>query len=164
VASSYNLPSTVAALSLEFWFNTMGVAVSGSTRPLSLGNPGSSNKGIEFISATSPTVFQFVGGNGSTNTHPSPIYDVPPSGWHHYVGTFGSGTLTQYQDGVSVGTASLTGPITQDNGSGVDLCAGALAAGGYFNYATGLIAQVAFYTTALSAARVAAHYQAGAYA
>jgi prepilin-type N-terminal cleavage/methylation domain-containing protein len=81
----------------------------------------------------------------------------PPTGtWTHVAGTFDGTTVRAYANGVQVG-ASVSVPSPLLGGAG-NVYLGHLGTGIYAF--TGSIAEAAVYPTALSAARIAAHYAA----
>jgi Concanavalin A-like lectin/glucanases superfamily len=155
-------PATPAAFTIEAWVNMRGATPSGSPRIAANSHPDGDSKGFQLMLnlSTSQWFPEVFFGNGSASQSAQAPIALPTSGWHHIAATFGTGTIRLYVDGIQVATASLTGPL----GTGA---AGGLGAG--FNpaysgdYLAGMIGQVAGYTTALSAARILAHYQAGAY-
>src|SRR5205823_8550115 len=77
--------------------------------------------------------------------------------WYHIVGTFDGATVTLYVNGASVATASLTGSIAA--GTNVISFGYNVATGSGFLAAT--MDECATYTSALSASRVASHYNSG---
>lgn len=175
VNSSFNIPGGgQAALSVECWVNFLGITAASNNglRIISCGHTDSTNNGFELWVVSAGNGVQWLVGNGAhtaaVNNPAAAPFLYPSTGWHHFVGTYSAGTASLYQDGLLVGTASLTGGgnITQD--SGVVFNAGSLAyfSGSlqYANFIKAQISQVAYYTTALSAARVQAHYIAGAFA
>jgi hypothetical protein len=91
-------------------------------------------------------------GSGALVTATATIADT---NWHHVVQTKSGATVVQYLDG-----AVVTGTVTnQTMGTTTDaLNLGRLATGNYLN---GTLDEVAVYPTALSAARILAHYTAG---
>jgi hypothetical protein len=80
--------------------------------------------------------------------------DIPSTGWHHLVATKNGATINVYLDGVDV-TGATTDSTIVDNAS--TLWIGRSGQGRWY----GKIDEVAIYDTALSGARVAAHYAAG---
>ena len=79
--------------------------------------------------------------------------------WHHLAYTFAAGTARGYVDGVevvTVGPAVVLGAITLDR-----TAAGALVRTSAGLFLAGAIDEAAVYATALSAARILAHYNAG---
>jgi hypothetical protein len=85
-------------------------------------------------------------------------YDPPvPGTWHHVVATYDGSTIRVYVDGgfeVSKPDTRSLQPITSP------LIVARFPTGG--QYLNGDVDEVAVYPTALSAARVLAHYEAGA--
>lgn len=82
--------------------------------------------------------------------------------WYHVVGVYDGTNITTYVNGVlGTNTAFVSTPRVNTNSS-IPLTFGARANGsqGFFTY-SGLIDEAAVYDTALSPARIAAHYQAG---
>jgi hypothetical protein len=78
---------------------------------------------------------------------------------HHLAVTYDGTTQVVYIDGVAVGSGASTFNIT-DNAAPFTIGAGWDLTFGPFLYYTGLVAEVALYATALTAARVFAHFQA----
>lgn len=99
-----------------------------------------------------------------TRTHMCEISVVADTVWHHIVFTKTGGTMFMYLDGVSVPPSTTTTFTVPSGGTepwyiGVQNAnteASPLYAGGYVGY----IDEVAIYGTVLSAARVAAHFNA----
>ena len=84
---------------------------------------------------------------------------VPSSGWHHCVGTKNGTDIHLYIDGVDVTGATnavVYGDSPWDAAIGAD--------DWYYDHYAGSLDEVAVYPTALSPARVLAHYQAAAVA
>ena len=76
--------------------------------------------------------------------------------WHHVAATYGGATARVYVDGVERAQQAYSTPIAS---SGTKLVLGA-----YYSPTeaiTGSMDEPAIYTSALSAARIQAHYQAG---
>jgi len=168
VTSSYN-PSGFTALTVEAWVNQLGLGQPGGGNPRIADNShtDSDNNGFQFFlmgSAGSyyPTLYV---GNGSTNTNAATAsVAVPAYGWGYVAGVWngnGDGKARTYLNGILVGTsAGSVSTMSAGSGAGVVAGIGIPYNGDYF---TGLIAQIAVYSTALSQARLIAHYQAGAY-
>ena len=146
---SSGLPSGNGAWTLECWFkisaNPAGNAVMLNIGPnsananatLYLDNTGKAHVGVNQI-------FTFLSSAGAVSLN------TP----HHLVGIWNGTTLSGYLDNVSLGTATPAAlALTQSNGY-----IGAYG-GGTTNF-PGIIAEAAVYTTALSSARVTAHYNA----
>ena len=106
---------------------------------------------------------------GSGNSSGSWIWDVPSAGqfiqtspvvknqWTHLVGVYDGTSLIFYINGVATATVSGSGFLAN---SANDLFIGGDPATGH-GYWEGYVDEVAFYPTALSAAKVLAHYQVG---
>lgn len=75
---------------------------------------------------------------------------------HHIVGTYDGTTIRLYVDGTQVATKALAGPIKT---TGMPFQAA--AQDGTSSQYQGVLDEVAYYTTALSAGRILAHYNAG---
>jgi hypothetical protein len=76
--------------------------------------------------------------------------------WQHFVGSYNGSTVSLYRNGVLIASPAFTGAVDALSGN---LFIGTLsAAGSFFN---GTLDEVALYRSALSAARVQAHYEAG---
>lgn len=73
--------------------------------------------------------------------------------WHHAVGTYNNGTTNLYVDGALVGTGSGN---AGSQGTTVSIYVG--SAGGDGEWYNGQLDEVAVYNTALSTARITAHY------
>jgi hypothetical protein len=85
---------------------------------------------------------------------------VNDGGWHHVAVTFNSGTGSGqlYVDGATDGSpASASAAASSADQVGV----GALVRSDVVNYFAGAVDECAIYSTALSAARILAHYNAG---
>jgi hypothetical protein len=83
---------------------------------------------------------------------------VTLSSWVHVVGTYNGTTATLYVNGISAGTASVTGSANTTRPLGI----GATDAGGtWAGYFPGSIDEVALFASALSQSRVQAHYLLG---
>jgi Concanavalin A-like lectin/glucanases superfamily len=85
-------------------------------------------------------------------------FDQTSGAWHHYALTWDGSTAILYVDGVNVASTSRSGPLASQESQDVyigrdpnivDRCLAAT------------IDEVAIYNTALSAARIAAHFAAG---
>ncbi|MFI7603241.1 LamG-like jellyroll fold domain-containing protein [Actinoplanes sp. NPDC049681] len=94
-------------------------------------------------------------GDDLSFTAPSSIADGL---WHHVVVTYSAGAATAYLDGVKVGTQSFSHSLNTGSAT-TGLRLGSTHDGGGAYY--GALDEVAVYPTALTAAQVSAHYQAG---
>jgi hypothetical protein len=81
--------------------------------------------------------------------------------WHHVVGPKSGATNVVYIDGV-VKTPTISDATTSNTTLGIAIGSDNGNGGGYSEFMLGSIAQIAFYGTALSQARVTAHYDAAA--
>jgi hypothetical protein len=105
------------------------------------------------------------GANSYGVSAPAPGGDVGTGNWVHLVGTYDGANWTLYDNGVQLATApNATGALAVNNANW------AIGGRGRWKRATnldrlftGAIDEVAIYSHALSAARVAAHYSSGQY-
>lgn len=143
--------------SWELWYNQNGTSAGTNPRILGDNNNGAID-GFDFLLNGKNTPV-FSAGNGTVNatiTASSPLN----AGWHHIVITYDGAHLNMYVDSVLAASAvALTGTILPHGTNFVRI-------GGNFPWEShdpfsGLLCQVALYSTALSAARVTAHYNAG---
>ena len=147
-SASFDLTS----FTLECWFNTNGPG-SGQRRLVGQGATGGANwalctnsNQILFLSALDAVSY-------GVNT------SVTANTWHHYAVTLNRATqtITVYKDGNVLGTTACGATGTTAIATGVGI---GCAPDGTEQVA-GLLDEVAVYPTALSAARVKAHYAAG---
>ena len=149
-------PSTPAgtALTFEGWINADAVQPPAyANRVLSAGGGGAA--GAEFIINGSGGALTFSTCDGTHTAAAATPPPFPAGSWHHVVGVYdGTNSVSIYLDGVLVQSVSSTvtsvpsKPLVMARFSGGgDLFAGAMS-------------QVAVYPTALTAARIQAHYQA----
>jgi hypothetical protein len=155
------LPSglNTSPMTFEVWVNA------GTSLPAWATGAGVENVcAFDDASGQRPTLFALVGGvpslqsSGSTLTASASIAD---GGWHHLAitRTFGSGVFTFYVDGVSIGTlATWSSLVPNVVAVGETTYPGVVYPAARFQ---GNIGYVGMYSTALSAARVAAHFNAG---
>ena len=164
ITSSYQVGSQTA-LTVELWLNAQGISQpSGSARVVCNSHTDADHNGFQIQAITSGGILyaHINMGNGSATTDIGATIPMPSTGWMHLVGTYGGTTLLLYQNGFQVASGSLTGPVTAGSATGVAAGGNPVYNGDYFS---GLIAHVIVYAgTTLSAARVQAHYKAGAYA
>ena len=149
--------SIVNAITVEAWVNSASYSQSGF---IVAKNPVNANWELFLAGGL---LYWRSGGNGCvTGTNPYTELTVAapsPSMWHHIVAVQ-TGTNAQiFIDGAVAATSGSMVPINNGSGTieiGRYATAGTCAASYYFN---GLIDDVAIYTSALSAARILAHYQ-----
>lgn len=141
------LSFTATAWTVEFWFADSDT---GGQEIIDAGSPTGASTGFEvgFWNNSANCIL----GTGTGWWQVSP--GVPLDGaWHHYAATYDGTTLTVYIDGAVAGSgtnayAPSTTTVTLANGNGRGAMSGSLS-------------QVAFYTAALTAARISAHYALG---
>lgn len=154
--------------SVELWFK---ILAKGNTNPLL----GYQNAGIEATSTTAAPIL-YVGSDGllrgqfwhGAAAPMSTINPVDEGNWHHVALTSNGATQTLYVDGVQVGTSTGRN-VDHLNMVGNQLGAAYTVAPGAWpgwgtkarNYLIGSIDEVAFYSRAISADQVTAHYQLG---
>jgi hypothetical protein len=151
--------------SLELWVK-MTTPI-GTTYLLSKANDSLAGQwylGISGSSAAQPGTVLFRVANGTIRT--GKITSAAPdlTSWKHIVATWNAGTFKIYVNAVDQGLSSDgldTGTVTTLLTSAVDTNIARRGTGGGFALAT--IDEVAIYPTALSAARIAAHYAAAGY-
>lgn len=160
VTSTAAAQTAPLAFSLEFWFST----TTGGGKIIGFGNSqtgtSSSYDRQVYLTNTGQIVFGVYSGATKTITSPSTYLDGK---YHHVVATLSpTGGTVLYVDGVQVG-ADTTSKLAEVNTGwwrvGYDNLAG-WPLQPTRSYFTGSLDEVAVYPTALSAARVAAHYNA----
>jgi RHS repeat-associated protein len=87
-------------------------------------------------------------------------YPIENRTWHYVAATYDGSTLTVYLDGQSVGTAALGAQST----SAANFALGAEGDNGCCGFGNAYLDEVAVYPTALSAAKILAHFNAANYA
>lgn len=152
VLTAYN--PALAAVTVEALVSLNSLSPSGNPRIMANSQTDVDHKGFQLmLSGTTPQIWF---GNGTVAASVTASAALPPAGWVHLAATWDGTTITLYVNGISQGTAALSG----------SMAAGAANIGiGYDpaysgDYVSGLIQQCAVYSTALSAARILAHYQA----
>ncbi len=129
-------------MTIEVWYKRS--ATQGATQ-------GFIDKGASYgFGMASDNTIQFSGGGQVLATSSGTLTDT--ASWHHIVVTKNGSTRKVYLDGVDV-TSLGTNATLADGGSDLFL-------GWRGGYQTGSLSNVAMYTTALSAARVSAHFAA----
>jgi Concanavalin A-like lectin/glucanases superfamily len=102
--------------------------------------------------------WRFTVGTGSATTVVASTSTVTINSWAHVVGTYDGTTATLYVNGISVGSSATARTVNSTQPLGI----GATDAGGsWAGYFTGSLDEIAVYATALSSARVQAHYLMG---
>jgi Concanavalin A-like lectin/glucanases superfamily len=165
ITSSYN-PSG-AAISIELWLNATVAQLTAQPRVVANSHTDADNKGFQFqLTTASSLLTPKIGfGNGTTTAAISGTYPVaasvgPSNGWVHLVATYDSTTMRLYVNRIqSQSGTGLSGSVAAGS-NGISIGYNATYGGDFWG---GSLAQVAIYTTALSAPRVLAHYQAAVY-
>ena len=140
---------------VEMWVAT--VEATGSF--LVLSTPVMSSNGVVNMTQSSPSGNFYASQQvGTTLAGIDSGIDIDDGAWHHIVATCDASTLRTYVDGVAGATVSAASPGTASFGR---IQVGGFAELGVGSAADGQIAHVAVYDTALSAARILAHYEAG---
>jgi Concanavalin A-like lectin/glucanases superfamily len=151
-----NWKPVLTPVTVEAWVNRLGTAQTGSPRIICAGHTDADFTGFELYlnGGTQP---RLVFGNGATAVTVSSSGTVPNAGWTYLTGTWNGTTATLYQNGVSVGTGTLSGTMATP-AAPVSIGYDAAYNGDYFH---GAIAQCALYPAVLAATAITAHYAAG---
>ncbi|MGH7755288.1 MAG: LamG-like jellyroll fold domain-containing protein [Vulcanimicrobiaceae bacterium] len=152
--SDAGLPTGSGPISMELWFKVSTVAASPAVIGYGQSSGGGSDHGIgiQFLNATTIRLL--------SPNNPSGSWTVPSitdSAWHHLVVTVSGAVAIMYLDNVSFGSITPN-PVVSINLNVSFVLGGAPASLGY----SGSMSRVAVYNTVLSAARVAAHFNASA--
>ncbi len=146
-----NLP----AFSLEYWVKPANRASDPTAFGTRIGIVGQ-NDAVEYGFIDQNTVQIWSSGGGSLNT----AYSFPDGEWHH-VATIADGkSIKNYYDGALVGSTSQTTANYGSSTYNVHIGGGGVydASGNFF---TGEFDEVAIFTKAIPADRIAAHFKAG---
>ena len=164
-ASKLEIPHHSAFASPQFtaesWFNeTSGSSVSAYGAPFSARDdyPTGASRGFILYRNPSGANYQFWTGTGGA-WHTIAGGSPSQGAWHHLVGTFDGTLKSLYLDGVLVGLSTGSVGYQPNTQRHLNLGAGAnesYAGNFFFN---GLVDEVAFYTNALPAQRIIAHYK-----
>jgi Concanavalin A-like lectin/glucanases superfamily len=152
------LAPTTGAMSVEFWVH-VPATLSGTqflwSQPFASGSAPLPSY-ISLDGGANPYFTMQVNANGTTiSAYPAPVLNAN----NHVVLTWTGTTLTAYVNGVASAGGTGSGPLKNYTSpyTGFTLGGPTDAHTGY----AGAIGEFAFYSTALSAARVTAHYNAG---
>lgn len=157
IVTTYQPPAE-AALTVEGWLNLNGLTQGSFAELISSSHTNSSHLGFDIFYTTSGSTVTFSIGNGTT-TIDAVSAAIPTTGWVHVMCTWDGTTALIYINGVQSGSATgFTGSVSTDPANFVTM--GSIAGGG--SYLNGLLSSCVIYNTALSAARVQAHYNARA--
>jgi Concanavalin A-like lectin/glucanases superfamily/Protein of unknown function (DUF3168) len=145
------------AFSIEMWVRPFAIPIGGSPRICANSHTDADNKGFQLELNTAGNGGAFYVGNGANSQNT--FFSAPFSAtlWSHVVATFDSLNMYVYVNGVQVGNAAYSATMAA---STFPIAFGKNPAynGDFFN---GYIDECAMYQTALSSARILAHYQSG---
>ena len=152
-------PVALLGLTVECWIQLTGTPTDGA-RMIGQDEPFVANTGWNLaIGPGNNEQFFIEAANGFTFANTNGSAAIPLTGWHHLVGTWDGTTLRTYLDSVlDTNTAAFAGSLAQNGSAGQVI--GAWTAGTAAWWA-GPLAQMAVYSSALSQARITAHYNAG---
>jgi hypothetical protein len=155
VDTAYN-PSGVTAVTVEAWINLAGAAQSGNPRILANSHTDTDNRGYQLMLTAGRPQAWF--GNGTVTGNAAAALPVPAAGWTHLAAAWDGTTIRLYVNAALAGTGTLTGTLaagTANTGIGYNPA----YSGDWY---AGTAGQCAVWAgTALTAAQVLAHYQAG---
>jgi hypothetical protein len=153
ITTTYD-PGPFSAFSVEAWVDLNGLTQAGNSKLVANSRSDTDHNGFELFlnGGTTPRITV---GTGSTSV--SVTGDViPGTGWTYIAAVWDGSTLWLYQNGEPIGSTPFAGPMTAGSASGIGMGYGVTYSGDYLN---GNLAEVAVYSTALSAAQVLANYQ-----
>lgn len=147
------LTTAPSPLSIELWLNPEGSSLSDA----GLAGWRDSATLKAFLYCNFDTLEFIIASSGGAGISVSGLSELSDSDWHHIVGTFDGTDARLYLDGVLV-----AGPTAKTfvGGTFDAFRIGQYGPGTIGTYPTASLDEVAVYDTALSAARVAAHYAA----
>jgi inosine-uridine nucleoside N-ribohydrolase len=143
------LPLYNSARSVEAWINT--TQNSNGMTVVSWGTPGTNTAMAVYVYPNDLAI----DGYNDNQIFPTP-YPINDGVWHQIALTYDGATITAYLDGLPVGTGHFSGAL-DTLGGGLDVGLTVWNASQYYNSS---IADVAVYPTALTGARVLAHFNA----
>lgn len=161
IAGTMTCPSGVTiggltAISIEAWVKLSNTSFSAPATVAATSNA-TGLQGFNVQIPAGASLLKFNIGSGGSAYTLTTSYTFSAGTWYYIVATWDGSTMTLYVNGVSIGTLTL---------SGGSITAPSHAPAWAFNptsgaqFLPGTLDEVALYTTALSAARVLAHYQA----
>ncbi len=150
-------PTGWTACTIEAWIKLSANSFAAAVDVVANAKVASSNNGLVLAIGAGAASVTCSLGNGTGNSSVTSAVSFAIGAIHHLCATWNGATMTLYIDGVSVATASHTGAISAST-KNVALGYNPVAVGNYF---PGSLDEVAIYNTALSAARVTVHYNAG---
>ncbi len=149
MGSTSGLPVGANARTMEGWFKYAGASVA---QPIA--EYGSVSNRFELVYVNG-SIEVYNGNKGAVDG--TPPYSVIDGAWHYFAATYdGATSVSIYLDGQQIRQGNFTGALT-------DTADAPLTVGSdtYGNSLNGSVDEVAIYSTALSAARINAHWQAG---
>ena len=156
---------TPASLSAEAWVKTSAAKASGGYHFLISDSSSEFNNGFSLaIDSSNRPLFVVARENILgivTRSQATSSVTVAPNTTHHIVGSFGSGQVRIYVDGVERGSAPFSGSVTWPSGRDLRIGRPVSSTSLAQRYLQGTIDEPALYTSALAAAAVLAHYNAG---
>lgn len=158
VAGAANTPVTTNGVSIECWVRSPNGGTFSNVRAAwAFGGTATNTNRIEVNGSCIVTSFLVFSGSQQSLAAPAPL---SYNDWHQIVVTWNNSSTnwTLYIDGVQVAQTTHAGPVTTTQ-SGVQIAGDPDNPTHIFN---GYVQDVSFYQSELSAARVLAHYQAGA--
>lgn len=153
-----SLPTNVngngqGALSVELWLNLSTASLGSFTNVISAGVE-ASNTGYQiFWSGSTALIFEVC--NGTSHARATYTTTATAGNWLHLVGTYDGSNVRFYVNSVLRATTAFTGTISASANPVI------AATTGHSSFTPGTIDEVAVYATALSQARIQAHYNVG---
>jgi Concanavalin A-like lectin/glucanases superfamily len=156
IVSAYN--PALATMACETWVNLYGITPANSPAVL-LGtdsSPSADSKGFLLsLTESAGDWYPVISAYGSAAATVTSSVPVAASGWSYVIATYDGTTLRLYLNGALTGSAALSGTIPAGS---VPLSAGTCNSAGWLD---GVLGQAALYSTALSAADIAARWVSG---
>ncbi|MDQ3155990.1 MAG: LamG domain-containing protein, partial [Actinomycetota bacterium] len=152
--------SLTSATSVAVWFEVADGAVIASSQSLFSAAPTTTHR--LFLILKTDGKLQFSANTGSASSAADSTAAYNDGSEHFAVGTWnGTDTVSLYVDGVLVSSDNSMAPTQSDGNAGPGVRIGSSFAGTTTSLLAGTLDEVTVYDTALSAARVLAHYNAG---
>jgi hypothetical protein len=149
--------SGYSALTVELWMNLANTSFGQNARILANDHTDSNNKGFQLAVNAGGAGGFFGLGFGSYQVGADFSGSFSANTWYHLVATYDGTTIQLYVNGVANGSATVGGSIAAA-GFPINIGRNPAYAGDYF---PGTLDEIAIYSVALSASRVASHYVSG---